>query len=216
MAHAFVTGAAPSDSERDISVGGVAHVGLEHLRRRRLRRARPPARPTHADRRAFATPALRSPTRSARPTTSRAAGWSTSARAGLGARSSSSPAPVPRRLATLRGTLDDLLTRPAPRRRRRTRSSRRRSPTTAVRPHAMERLRTRFPHTLRASRSSRPAAAADRAGRDVRRRVLGRTDAEVMTNFFTDVATSAPDGRGAGPARRRPPTPVGIDEDLAS
>ena len=28
MAHAFVTGAAPSDSERDISVGGVANVGL--------------------------------------------------------------------------------------------------------------------------------------------------------------------------------------------
>ena len=45
LAHAFVTGGEASDSERDISVGGVAHVPVTRVRRRRLRRARPPARP---------------------------------------------------------------------------------------------------------------------------------------------------------------------------
>ncbi len=47
LAHAFVTGARPSESERDISVGGVQSVSVETFRGVRLRRARPPARPTH-------------------------------------------------------------------------------------------------------------------------------------------------------------------------
>ena len=46
LAHAFVAGGAPSDSERDISVGGVSMVSSVDLRRRRLHRARaPPRRP---------------------------------------------------------------------------------------------------------------------------------------------------------------------------
>ena len=45
LAHAFVAGGEPSESERDISVGGVSMVSSQSLRRRRLRRAGPPARP---------------------------------------------------------------------------------------------------------------------------------------------------------------------------
>ena len=43
LAHAFVGGGLPSESERDISVGGVDLVLLRRLRRGRLRRARAPA-----------------------------------------------------------------------------------------------------------------------------------------------------------------------------
>ena len=45
MAHAWVAGGACSESERDISVGGVGQVPAAAVRRGRLRRARPPARP---------------------------------------------------------------------------------------------------------------------------------------------------------------------------
>ena len=76
----------PSDSERDISVGGVSPGADQRLRRRRLRRARPPARAAHADRRgplqrlAAGLLLLRG-----RPH-ARARGWSTSAADGLDAR----------------------------------------------------------------------------------------------------------------------------------
>ncbi len=45
MAHAFVSGGTGSDSERDISAGGVAAVPPEVFDGRRLRRPRPPPRP---------------------------------------------------------------------------------------------------------------------------------------------------------------------------
>ena len=50
LAHAFVAGGLASDSERDISVGGVSVVPTACLRRRRLRRARSSARRPAADR----------------------------------------------------------------------------------------------------------------------------------------------------------------------
>ena len=81
MAHAFVAGhqePRPSDSERDISVGGVQlvpttvfdgvdYVALGHLHGRH-----------DADRDGALLPAPRSRTRSPRPTSTRAPGWSTS------------------------------------------------------------------------------------------------------------------------------------------
>ena len=76
-------------------------------------------------------------------------------------------------------------------------------------PHAMERLRSPVPAHAGASRSSQPTATDAATGRDARSRVLGRTDTEVMTNFFTDVRSSSPDLRGAGPARSSQPMPAG-------
>ncbi len=68
----------PSESERDIAVGGISVVPARALRRHRLHRPRPPARPGDPERDRCATAGRRSPTRSPRPTTSRARGWSTS------------------------------------------------------------------------------------------------------------------------------------------
>ena len=111
MAHAFVTGGATSDSERDISVGGVVRRPPEGLRRGRLRRPRPPARAAAGPATASATAGRRWRCRSARPPTPRVPGWSTSAEAGVSVEAVD--APVERPLAVLRGDLDALLTDPA-------------------------------------------------------------------------------------------------------
>jgi len=93
------------------------------------------------------------------------------------------PAPVPRRLATLRGRIDDLLADPAhadvedawlqvtltdPRR-----------PT-----HAMDRLRSRFPHVL--ILSFEPEGATRGRG-PVMPRVDGRSDLDVALGFVAEV-----------------------------
>ena len=112
LAHAFVGGGLASDSERDICVGGVDLVPAAGLRRRRLRRARPPAPAADAQRRGCATAARRWPTPSARPGSRSWPGWSTSTRAGW-PRCAPVPLPVPRPLTVLTGALDELLADPA-------------------------------------------------------------------------------------------------------
>ena len=54
----------------------------------------------------------------------------------------------------------------------------------------MERLRTRFPHTLVVA--FEPSTERGHATRETRSRVLGRTDTEVMTNFFPTCVRAPP------------------------
>jgi exonuclease SbcD len=67
LAHAFVAGCAPSDSERDISVGGVSMVLRRRLPGHRLRRHGAPARRPTRHRAGSVIRAVRSPTPSPRP-----------------------------------------------------------------------------------------------------------------------------------------------------
>jgi exonuclease SbcD len=187
MAHAFVTGASPSDSERDISVGGVAQVGLRtfdgidyvalgHLH----------GRHTLSESVRYSGSPL---AYSFSEATHVKGSWLVELdAAGIG-HVAFVPAPVPRRLVMLRGTLDELL----------------HSPdlvaeescyvhatlTDARRPiRAMERMRTRFADTLvLAFEPSDGLVPSDQLAPG---RVLGRSDLEVMTNFFTDLRASPP------------------------
>ena len=145
LAHAFVAGGQPSESERDITVGGVSRVptsvfegvdyaALGHLHgphelTRRIRYSGSPLAYSFSE-----------------ATHRKGSGLVDLDGAGA-VTAEFVPAPVPRRLISLRGTLDELLT------------DRAHSPhvdawiqatiTDPLRPHApMDRLRRRFPHLL--------------------------------------------------------------------
>ena len=187
MAHAFVassTEAGPpmaSDSERDISVGGlqivptsvfsgVDYTALGHLHGRHT-----------------LTETIRYSGSPLAYSFSEAAHTKGSWLVELGPdgveRTDFVPAPVPRRLRTIRGTLGDLIADPAlvdaedcwlqatltdPRRQM----------------HAMERLRERFPHTLVLSYD--PAGARRERG-PVLPRVDGRSDLDIALGFVAEV-----------------------------
>jgi exonuclease SbcD len=187
MAHAFVTGAAPSDSERDISVGGVANVGLStfdgvdyvalgHLHGRHT-----------------LSTAVRysgSPLAYSFSEANHVKGsWLVElAESGL-ASAVFVEAPVTRSLISIRGELDDLLTA---RKHGAAEDAFVHATITDERrpPNAMERLRIRFPHTLVVA--FQPSTPAGDATLEPHSRVLGRTDSEVITNFYTDVRSSPP------------------------
>ena len=97
-------------------------------------------------------------------------------------------APVPRRLARLRGTLEELLT--DPRHGEHEGSWLQVTLTDTERPaQAMERLRRRFPHTLvLAFEAALPVVGGLPASR-----TTGRTDLDVVTDFVTTL-------RGRGPS----------------
>ncbi|GAA4955303.1 exonuclease SbcD [Nonomuraea thailandensis] len=175
LSHCFVTGGQVSDSERDISVGGVAHVPLQvfdgvdyvalghlHGRQRMSETVRYSGSPL-----AYSFSEVGHLKGS----------WLVT----LGEGAEFVPAPVPRPVGRLRGELEELLTLPAyegyedhwlqvvl---------------TDAVRPKsAMERLRARFPHTL--ALSFDPVGAAP-AAQPVR--LSGRPEAEVALDFVREV-----------------------------
>ncbi|MDA0638238.1 exonuclease SbcCD subunit D [Nonomuraea sp. MCN248] len=175
LAHAFVTGGAASDSERDISVGGIAHVPLSafagvdyvalghlHGRQRMSETVRYSGSPL-----AYSF--------------SEAGQVKGSWLVTLGSGAEFVPAPVPRPVGRLIGRLDDLLTSP------------RHAGvedhwlqvvlTDPARPRAaMERLRARFPHTL--ALSFEPEG--ERAG-PAPARHTGRPEAEVALDFVREV-----------------------------
>ncbi|MEW9549232.1 exonuclease SbcCD subunit D [Nonomuraea sp. NPDC050783] len=175
LSHCFVTGGQASDSERDISVGGVAHVPLSafdgvdyvalghlHGRQRMSETVRYSGSPL-----AYSF--------------SEAGHVKGSWLVTLGQGAEFVPAPVPRPVARLRGELEDLLTHP------------RHSGfedhwlqvtlTDAVRPRsAMDRLRARFPHTLALSFDPVGDAPAARPAR-----LSGRPEAEVALDFVREV-----------------------------
>jgi len=187
MAHAFVTGAPPSDSERDITVGGVANVGLStfdgvdyvalgHLHGRHT---------LSQSVRYSGSPLAYSFSEAQHIKGS----WLLDlGKHGLGSVDFVA-APVPRSLTSLRGDLDELL---SSRRHEGAEDAFVHATITDERrpPNAMERLRTRFPHTLVVA--FQPTSEAGQAVRESRSRVLGRSDTEVMTNFFLDVRSAPP------------------------
>lgn len=187
MAHAFVAGnpdaaaAMACDSERDISVGGVQvaptslftgvdYAALGHLH----------GRATLTDTVRYSGSPLAYSFSEARHTKG---SWLVELGPGGVERADFVPAPVPRALATLRGRLDELLADPA-------------AAgvedcwlqvtlTDAQRPtHAMERLRTRFPHVLIIS--FEPEGAARTRGPLIPR-TDGRSDLDVALGFVAEV-----------------------------
>jgi exonuclease SbcD len=183
LAHTWVTGAEGSDSERDISVGGIAQVpasvfdGIDYVALGHLH-----GRQQVSDRIRYSGSPLAFSFSEARHTKGT---WLVELGADGGLVSSEFvPAPVPRRLAVLRGRLEDLLGDPA------------HAAvedcwlqitlTDAQRPRAaMERLRAgRFPHAL--VLQFEPEGVEAGARRTVPQ-VTGRTDRQILDDFVTTV-----------------------------
>ncbi len=193
LAHAFVTGAQGCDSERDITVGGAAHVpvrafagvdyaALGHLHgaqavNRSVRYSGSPLAYSFSEARHVKSMTL----------------------VELGARGLERvdvvPCPVPRRLARLRGRLDELLTDPA------------------LQPHEsgyvhatltdserpsepMQRLRSRFPHTLVLEFD--PPVGQARQQLSYVERIRGRSDIDVAAGFYEHVRGRPVDDRELG------------------
>ncbi len=187
MAHGWVAGGAASDSERDVTVGGVgaispslfdgfAYSALGHLHGPQvigegLRYSGSPLAYSFSE------------------ATHRKGCWlvETTA-AGLG-RVDFVPAPVPRRLSTLRGELAQLLADPALVSQEGDWLSV--TLTDAARPEeSMARLRTRFPHVLVLSHEPE---GVERSEQTYAARVSGRTDLQVATAFVEHVRGTVAD-----------------------
>ncbi|RGA01120.1 exonuclease SbcCD subunit D [Microbispora triticiradicis] len=177
LAHAFVTGGEASDSERDISVGGVSHVPLSAFDGADY------VALGHLHGRQVMSETVRYSGSPIAYSFSEAGHLKGSWLADLdGGRTEFVPAPVPRPVARLRGRIDDLLTD--------ARLARHEDHwlqvtlTDPVRPReAMERLRGRFPHTL--ALAFEPDGAAGSAPQAPR--IAGRAEIEVALDFVREV-----------------------------
>ncbi|MFE1110166.1 exonuclease SbcCD subunit D [Streptomyces rochei] len=187
LAHAFVTGGEPSDSERDITVGGVAavprgvfdgvdYVALGHLHgcQTLTERVRYSGSPLPYS---FSEAAHRKST------------WIVDLDAAGDVTAERVDCPVPRPLARLRGTLDELLADPELTAHEEAWVEA--TLTDPVRPaDPMARITDRFPHTL--SLAFDPERAPDDPAVSYARRLAGRSDQQIAEDFVTHV-------RGAGP-----------------
>jgi exonuclease SbcD len=185
VAHGWVTGGEPSESERDIAVGGVGSVpaslfeGFDYSALGHLHR---PQRVGHALRYSG------SPLPYAFSEAGQVKGslLVTLDAAGL-ASVETVPAPLFRALRTLRGPLEELLTAA-------THAAAETAYVSAVLtdavvpPGAMDRLRRRFPHVLQLRHEPTAAAGTDRS---YAARLAGRSDREIAADFVAHV-------RGAG------------------
>jgi exonuclease SbcD len=181
LAHAFVAGATPSDSERDISVGGVSIVpasifdGVDY------------AALGHLHGRHTLTEHVRysgSPLAYSFSEASHVKGsWVVELGASGLRRAEFVEAPVPRSLARLRGTLDDLLH--DPRLAAHEGAWVQATLTDDVRPERpMERLRQRFPHAL--VLTWEPARCAP-TGVPLARPAAGRSDHDITRDFVAEL-----------------------------
>ncbi|MDA8368560.1 MAG: exonuclease SbcCD subunit D [Nocardiopsaceae bacterium] len=186
LSHAFVSGAEPSDSERDISVGGAAHVpasvfdgadytALGHLHGRQ--------RMTDTVRYSG------SPLAYSFSEEHHVKGcWILDLDASGLASAAFAEAPVPRPIARISGRIDDLLT--APRWERYTDHWLQITLTDPIRPvFPMDRLRERFPHAL--SLGFAPDEDRARDDRTWTRRVADRSGPDLAMDFI-DWARGAP------------------------
>ncbi|MFF3751953.1 exonuclease SbcCD subunit D [Streptomyces sp. NPDC002018] len=188
LAHAFVVGGAPSDSERDITVGGVAavpvgvfdgadYVALGHLHgcqtlTERVRYAGSPLAYSFSE------------------TAHRKTMWLVELGPEGGIDAERIDCPVPRALARIRGTLDALLDDPGLTRHED--SWVEATLTDPVRPaDPMARLTGRFPHTL--SLVFDPGRGDDDPLASYAQRLAGRTDQQIAEDFVAHVRG------GAGP-----------------
>ncbi|MGS2641058.1 exonuclease SbcCD subunit D C-terminal domain-containing protein [Streptosporangium sp. LJ11] len=191
LAHAFVTGGQGSDSERDISVGGVAHVpvrafdgvdyvalGHLHGRQRMSETAR-----------YSGSPIAYSFSESGQTKGS----WVVDIDPGGYEGAEFVEAPVPRPVSRLTGRIDDLLA--APEHARHEDHWLQVTLVDRIRPKgAMERLRSRFPHTL--ALSFEPEGGVHETV--TRARAAGRPEIDVALDFVREVR-----GEAADPAETR-------------
>lgn len=188
MAHAFVAGGAPSESERDLAVGGASnvpcsafdgadYVALGHLHGPQVvggglgRYAGSPLAFSFSEAGQAKSVAIVDVTAGALPLVELL------------------PCPVPRALATLRGTLDELLA--DPRLANREDAWVQATLTDPVRPaDAMERLRRRFPHAVALAFDPQGAGAMPS---DSYQRLRGLDDDELVQRFVADTRGRAAD-----------------------
>ncbi|MFF8657666.1 exonuclease SbcCD subunit D [Streptomyces huasconensis] len=187
LAHAFVSGGQVSDSERDITVGGVAAVpaavfeGVDYAALGHLHGSQ-----TLGPRVRYSGSPL---PYSFSEADHRKSMWLVDLGPEGQIEAERVDCPVPRTLARLRGTLDDLLADPALARHEEAWVEA--TLTDAVRPDdPMARLCARFPHTL--SLVFDPDRAPDDPDVSYAQRLQGRSDQEIAEDFVAHV-------RGAGP-----------------
>ncbi|NYI05113.1 exonuclease SbcCD subunit D [Allostreptomyces psammosilenae] len=188
LAHAFATGGVPCDSEREITVGGIGNIptslfaGIDYVALGHLHGAQ-----TLDERIRYSGSPL---AYSFSEAGHRKSMWLVDLDGAGAVTTERVDCPVPRPLARLRGTLEELLT-----------SSRfdgqedawvQATLTDAGRPHdAMARLRRRFPHTLQLAYEPPPSAAT--VSRSYTERLRGRSDHDVALDFVAHVRGSAAD-----------------------
>ncbi|GAA2934769.1 exonuclease SbcCD subunit D [Streptomyces mexicanus] len=187
LAHAFVTGGQPSDSERDITVGGVAAVpagvfdGVDYAALGHLHGCQ-----TITERVRYSGSPL---PYSFSEAEHRKSMWLVDLDAGGRVTAERIDCPVPRALARIRGTLEELLADPGLARHEDAWVEA--TLTDAVRPaEPMARLAERFPHIL--SLVFAPERAPDDPDVSYARRLAGRSDQQIAEDFVAHV-------RGAGP-----------------
>ncbi|MFG2264529.1 exonuclease SbcCD subunit D [Streptomyces sp. NPDC048720] len=196
LAHAFVTGGQASDSERDITVGGVAAVpagvfdGVDYVALGHLHGCQ-----TLTERVRYSGSPL---AYSFSEAGHRKSMWLVDLAADGSVTAERLDCPVPRPLARLRGTLEELLADPALARHEDAWIEA--TLTDPVRPaDPMARLAERFPHTLSL------VFAPDREPDDPRvsyaRRLVGRGDQEIAEDFVAHVRGAGPDEREAAVLR---------------
>ncbi|MEU4657110.1 exonuclease SbcCD subunit D [Streptomyces sp. NPDC023723] len=187
LAHAFVTGGSPSDSERDITVGGVAAVpagvfdGVDYVALGHLHGCQ-----TLTERVRYSGSPL---PYSFSEATHRKSMWLIDLDGDGAVAAERLDCPVPRPLARLRGPLEELLADPGltPHEEAWVEATL----TDPVRPaDPMARLSERFPHTL--SLVFDPERPPDDPDVSYARRLAGRNDQEIAEDFVAHV-------RGAGP-----------------
>ncbi|OKK03273.1 exonuclease SbcD [Streptomyces sp. CB03234] len=191
LAHAFVAGGAPSDSERDITVGGVAAVpagvfdGVDYVALGHLHGSQ-----ALTDRVRYSGSPL---AYSFSEADHRKTMWLVDLAGDGTVRAERIDCPVPRRLARIRGRLDDLLADPALDRHED--SWVEATLTDPVRPaEPMARLTERFPHTL--SLLFAPERPDDEPLASYAQRLRDRDDQQIAEDFVAHVRGGAgPDDR---------------------
>ncbi|WP_328403158.1 exonuclease SbcCD subunit D [Streptomyces sp. NBC_00390] len=182
LAHAFVAGGEESDSERDITVGGVAAVpaevfhGVDYVALGHLHGCQ-----TITERVRYSGSPL---AYSFSETHHRKTMWLVDLDAGGGLAAERVDCPRPRPLARLRGTLEDLLADPALARHEE--SFVEATLTDALRPaEPMARMAERFPHTL--SLVFEPERADQDTLASYAQRLRGRSDHQIAEDFVAHV-----------------------------
>ncbi|MEU4085924.1 exonuclease SbcCD subunit D [Streptomyces aureus] len=190
LAHAFVTGGEVSDSERDITVGGVASVpagvfaGVDYTALGHLHGSQ-----TISERVRYSGSPL---PYSFSEADHRKSMWLVDLGPDGTLAAERIDCPVPRPLARLRGRLEDLLDDPALE--RHTEAWVEATLTDPVRPaDPMARLAGRFPHTL--SLVFEPERSPGAPDVSYARRIAGRSEEQIAEDFVTHVRGAGPDPR---------------------